>query len=130
MAETLMLEEVVVTAQKREQSLQEVPVAVTALTTETIEATNIVNMSDVTRASASLTHGQGPTPNSNVFRLRGIGTGVVSVGIESSVAVVIDEVPQAQPGQALSNLVDIKQIGGFTRPANNTVWEKRFCGVA
>ena len=37
--------------------------------------------------------------------MRGIGTSVVSVGIESSVAVVIDEVPQAQPGQALSSLL-------------------------
>ena len=129
MAETLMLEEVVVTAQKREQSLQEVPVAVTALTTEAIEATNIVNISDVTRASASLTHGQGPTPNSNVFRLRGIGTGVVSVGIESSVAVVIDEVPQAQPGQALSNLVDIKQIEVLRGPQTTLFGKNASAGL-
>lgn len=110
MGETLALEEVVVTAQKREQSLQEVPVAVTALTTETMEAMDIASTADLTRASASLSHGQGPTPNSNVFRVRGIGTGVVSVGIESGVSVVVDEVPQMQPGQSLSNLVDIERI--------------------
>ena len=110
MGETLALEEVVVTAQKREQSLQEIPVAVTALTTETMEAMDIASTADLTRASASLSHGQGPTPNSNVFRVRGIGTGVVSVGIESGVSVVVDEVPQMQPGQSLSNLVDIERI--------------------
>jgi len=110
MAENIALEEIIVIATKRAESLQDVPVAVTALTTDTIEAMGIVSTADLTRASASLTSGQGPTPNSGVFRMRGIGTSVVSVGIEPSVAVVIDEVSQAQPGQALTNLVDIERI--------------------
>ena len=49
MAENLKLEEITVTAQKREQSLQEVPVAVTALTTEAIEAMGIVSMNELTK---------------------------------------------------------------------------------
>ncbi len=66
LAEDIVLEEVVVTAQKREQRLQDVPVAVTALTAETIETSGILEISalaDLTRASASLTYGRGPTPN-------------------------------------------------------------------
>ena len=78
-AENLTLEEIVVTAQKREQNLQDVPVAVTAVTAENIDAMGIVNTADLTRASASLSYGQGPTPNSSVFRVRGIGTSVVSI---------------------------------------------------
>ena len=128
-AEDRVLEEVVVTAQKREQNLGDVPVAVTALTAETIEASNIVSMIDVTRASASLTHGQGPTPNANVFRMRGIGTSVVSVGIESSVAVVIDEVPQAQPGQALSSLLDIEQIEVLRGPQTTLFGKNASAGL-
>ena len=55
LAEDIVLEEVVVTAQKREQRLQDVPVAVTALTAETIETSAILETADLTRASASLT---------------------------------------------------------------------------
>lgn len=128
-AEDRVLEEVVVTAQKREQNLGDVPVAVTALAAETIEASNIVSMMDVTRASASLTHGQGPTPNANVFRMRGIGTSVVSVGIESSVSVVIDEVPQAQPGQALSSLFDIEQIEVLRGPQTTLFGKNASAGL-
>ena len=90
LAEDMVLEEVVVTAQKREQRLQDVPVAVTALTAETIETSGIRETADLTRASASLTYGRGPTPSSAAFRVRGIGTNVISVGLESSVAAVID----------------------------------------
>ena len=58
LAEDMVIEEVVVTAQKREQRLQDVPVAVTALTAETIETSGIRETADLTRASASLTYGR------------------------------------------------------------------------
>ena len=128
-AEEIALEEIVVTAQKREQSLQEVPASVTALTTDTIEAIDITNMADLTRTSASLTHGQGPTPNSGAFRVRGIGTSVVSVGLDSSVSVVIDEVAQAQPGQALTNLIDIERIETVNGPQSTLFGRNASAGV-
>ena len=129
LAEDIVLEEVVVTAQKREQRLQDVPVAVTALTAETIETSGILETADLTRASASLTYGRGPTPNSAAFRVRGIGTNVISVGLESSVAAVIDGVAQAQPGQALTNLLDIDQIEVLRGPQSTLFGKNASAGL-
>ena len=129
LAEDIVLEEVVVTAQKREQRLQDVPVAVTALTAETIETSAILETADLTRASASLTYGRGPTPNSAAFRVRGIGTNVISVGLESSVAAVIDGVAQAQPGQALTNLIDIDQIEVLRGPQSTLFGKNASAGL-
>ena len=129
LAEDMVIEEVVVTAQKREQRLQDVPVAVTALTAETIETSGIRETADLTRASASLTYGRGPTPNSAAFRVRGIGTNVISVGLESSVAAVIDGVAQAQPGQALTNLLDIDQVEVLRGPQSTLFGKNASAGL-
>ena len=72
--ETGGLEEIVVTAQKREQNLQSVPVAVTALSSEAIENGRIADFSDLTRAAPSMTITQTTSSPNNSIILRGIGT--------------------------------------------------------
>ena len=61
--------------------------------------------------------------------MRGIGTSVVSVGIEFSVSVVIDEVPQAQPGQALSSLLDIEHIEVLRGPKTTLFGKNASAGL-
>jgi len=104
------LEEVVVTAQKREQSLQSVPVAVTAITAETLVNRNVATVSDLTRLAPSLTVTQSNTPANASINLRGIGTYAFSVGVEPSVAVIVDDVALLQQSQAFSGLSDIARI--------------------
>ncbi|ADG11724.1 TonB-dependent receptor [Caulobacter segnis] len=108
--ETTGLAEIVVTATKRSANLQSVPVAVTAITGETIQNQRINEFGDLTRAAASLTLTQSTASPNNAIILRGIGTYAFSIGVEPSVAVIIDDVPVVQQAQAFDNLSDVERI--------------------
>jgi iron complex outermembrane receptor protein len=104
------LQDIVVTAQKREQNLQDVPVAVTAITADTLVNRNVATVSDLTRLAPSLTVTTGAVPTNNSINLRGIGTVAFSTAIEPSVAVIVDDVALLQQAQAFSGLSDIARI--------------------
>ena len=104
------LQDIVVTAQKREQNLQDVPVAVTAITADTLVNRNVTTVNDLTRLAPSLTVTTGAVPTNNSINLRGIGTVAFSTAIEPSVAVIVDDVALLQQAQAFSGLSDIARI--------------------
>jgi iron complex outermembrane recepter protein len=104
------LAEIVVTATKREQNLQNVPVAVTAITAASLQNQHITEFADLTRAAASLTVTQATASPNNSIILRGIGTFAFSIGVEPSVAVLVDDVPVVQQAQAFDNLTDVERI--------------------
>ena len=104
------LEDIVVTAQKREQNLQSVPVSVTAITAESIRSQRINEFGDLSRVAASLTLTQSSTTVSNSPVLRGIGTNVFSTSVEPSVSVIVDDVAVIQQAQAFDSLSDIERI--------------------
>lgn len=88
-AEQRMLEEVVVTAQIREQGLQDVPIAVTALSGEKMNDMGLTDLTDVTQYIPNVDINQGQaTPN---LFIRGIGSGT-NAGFEQSVGLYIDGV--------------------------------------
>jgi iron complex outermembrane receptor protein len=128
-AQQRQLEEIIVTAQKRSESLQDVPVAVTAIEGSVLEALNINDVVDLTRVSASLTFAQANQRQNTSFRIRGIGTNVFTIGIEPSVAVIIDDVSQVQPGQALTNLVDIQQVEVLRGPQSTLFGKNASAGL-
>lgn len=109
-SDTGALEDIVVTAQKREQNLQDVPVAVTAITADTLINRNVSTISDLPRLAPSLTVTTGALPTNNSINLRGIGTVAFSTAIEPSVAVIVDDVALLQQAQAFSGLSDIARI--------------------
>ena len=81
-AQERQLEEVLVTAQKRSESLQDIPVSVTAISAKDLEILGIQDSADLTRASASLTYTEGGSKQESSFRIRGIGTSVYSISVE------------------------------------------------
>jgi len=109
MTSAQQLEEVVVTAQKREQSLQEVPISVSAFSGEFIESTKMANAKQL----ALLTPGvYGNTDDSflDTINIRGISTNDFGVGAEPSVGLYQDGVYLGRTGSAVTSFYDIERV--------------------
>jgi iron complex outermembrane receptor protein len=104
------LEEVVVTAQKREQNLQDVPVAVNAFSGEDLRNSGVKDMFELVSIAPSLTVIQTQTSTTTTFGIRGIFTSSQNFGLESSVGLYVDGVYRARQGSMINNLVDIASI--------------------
>lgn len=102
------LQEIVVTAQKRSQSLQKVPVAVTAFSSEALQTRGLTNVSDI----AAITPGLSLNANAGVVLpiLRGIGNPSNAVGNESSVAVYVDGVYFSRLTAGFFSLANIDRV--------------------
>ena len=128
-AEERILEEVLVVAQKREQRLQDVPVAVSAISGNVIEQLGMDRMEDLEQLSPSLSVGSGSKNTNGGMSIRGIGNnGVFSIQAEPAVLVIFDEVSQAQGGQAFTNIIDVERIEVLRGPQNTLFGEKRLGG--
>ena len=128
-AQERQLEEVLVTAQKRTESLQDIPVAVTAISAQDLQIMGIQESADLTRASASLTYTEAGSKQESSFRIRGIGTSVYSISVEPSVAVVIDNISQIQAGQAFTNLVDVERVEVLRGPQSTLFGKNASAGL-
>ena len=87
-----VMEEVVVTAQRAEESLQEVPIAVTALTGEMLEDKGLINPSDLQMSAPNVSF-TATNFGSSSFSIRGIGRLVISSSGEAGVSTHINEIP-------------------------------------
>lgn len=108
--ETYQLEEVLVTATKRESSLQDVAVAVSALSSAMLEGNQIVRSEDLTNLIPSLTVQAGGNPRSSSFNIRGVGTQSFSSGVEPSVSTMVDGVVMGRSAMAFTQLPDIQRV--------------------
>ena len=104
------LVELVVTAQKREQSLQDIPVAVTAVAGEQLVEYGITDVFDLQQNVPSLLSDRSQVSTTANFSIRGIGTSAQNFGLEPSVGLYVDGVYRAQPSSIINELVDIERV--------------------
>jgi iron complex outermembrane receptor protein len=105
--ESVRLEEVVVTAQKREEKLQEVPVSVTAFSEAAIRDSGIRNTSDFMGLTPNVSFDQSFTVGNSFVTMRGVEQ---INNADSPVAIVVDGVPQGNQKQLKMDLYDVERI--------------------
>ena len=104
------LEEVVVTAQKRSQSAQEVPIAITAMSAEDMRSAGVFDASDLTDVNPSISFDTGQSSQNSSLKIRGIGTVGNGRTFEGAVGVFVDGVYRSRSAMALQ---DMNDIGGL-----------------
>lgn len=107
--DALVDDRMTVTATRRSQRLDEIPMSVTALSSETIERGNIQNIEDVSGMTPgfSISTYNPTTPQPYI---RGVGTNSSSVGDDASVGVFIDDVYAGRAGGYRTDMFDIERI--------------------
>lgn len=121
--------DIVVTAQKRAERLQDVPLAVTAVSADTLANRQINDSSSLVQAVPSLTFQQGATPTNSSFRIRGIGTALFGQGVESSVSTVVDGVVAVRQTQGFTDLADIERVEVLRGPQGTLFGKNATAGV-
>ncbi|MGI9304358.1 MAG: TonB-dependent receptor plug domain-containing protein, partial [Gammaproteobacteria bacterium] len=105
-----VLEEVIVTAQKREQNLQDVPIAVSAFSGEMLAQSGVKDMFELSSNSPSLMVSANQSSTSTTFGIRGVFTSSQNFGLESSVGLYVDGVYRARQSSMINNLVDVAGV--------------------
>lgn len=123
------LEEVLVEAQKRTENVLDIPVAITAISAETLEKADIKSTQDAVRLAPTLTLNEGANKQVSSFSIRGVGTSVYGIGVEQGVAVVVDDVAAAQPGQTMAGLMDIERIEVLRGPQSTLFGKSASAGA-
>ena len=128
-ASSTQLEEIVVTANKRSESIQDVPASVVAVTAETLERLNVRSFDDLVTVVPGVTITKTTQPANNSINIRGIGTYAYSIATQPSTAVVVDDIPQAFQSEAFTSLVDVAQIEVLRGPQSTLFGKSASAGV-
>src|SRR5690554_3148576 len=130
LAQGLVLEEVVVTARKRAESLQETPLAVTALDASALRDADVRNLVDLNRLAPNIdvVEANGSAPIASVY-IRGVGQRNTGENIDSGVGIYIDDIYLSRPDGALLDLNDIASVQVLRGP-QGTLFGKNTTGGA
>ena len=123
------IDEIIVTANKREQSLQDIPLTVSVTSGETIQQSSIVDLIDLQSAVPSLRVNQLQSSAQTNFTIRGFGNGANNPGIEPAVSVVIDGVSRSRSASSLSDLPTIERVEVLSGPQSTLFGKNASAGV-
>ena len=104
------VEEIVVTAQKVEENVQDVPIAITAVSGDRLQQAVVFSLENISTVIPSVTFRKGTTSANSAIVMRGVGTISFSVAAEPSVSTVVDGVVLSRSGQAFMDLVDLERL--------------------
>ncbi|WP_043113942.1 TonB-dependent receptor [Solimonas soli] len=123
------IETVVVTATRREESLQQVPIAVSVVSGEQLAQDNRNAVDAIAAKVPELNFRSQPSNKDSSLFIRGLGTVSTSPGVESSVSTVVDGVVYGSRGQATLDLIDLDRIEVLRGPQGTLFGKNASAGV-
>jgi iron complex outermembrane receptor protein len=126
---TPSLSEIIVTAQKRAENIQDVPVSVMAVSAQTLQDAGVKDIKDLQVLTPGVTVTSTTSENVTTARIRGVGTVGDNPGLESSVGVIIDGVYRARNGVGFGDLGEIEQIEVLEGPQGELFGKNNDAGV-
>jgi outer membrane receptor protein involved in Fe transport len=118
------VERILVTATKREESVQDIPIAVSAFSGEDLQARGVQELRDLQQVSPSLSvYGSNSDSGGGTLRIRGMGTTGNNPGLESAVGFYVDGIYRSRSGQGFNDLVDVERVEVLRGP-QGTLWGK------
>jgi iron complex outermembrane receptor protein len=129
-ADTSTLETIVVTARRRAEDLQSVPIAVTALGADAIESHDITNLDDLNGyvPNMKISAGRATSSTINVY-IRGVGQSDPLWGFEPGVGIYIDDVYMARPQGGLLDVLDIDRLEVLRGPQGTLYGKNTIAGA-
>jgi iron complex outermembrane receptor protein len=121
--------EVIVTAQKRSEKLQDVPASVSVVTSDEITRSNAVTVEQLLNEVPGVTLHKGDIPFNSALFIRGIGTNSFALGAEPSVGYVVDGVVMGTAGQAFGDLLDVERMEVIPGPQGTLFGKNTSAGV-
>jgi iron complex outermembrane receptor protein len=122
-------DEIIVTATKRQTTLQETPVAVSVTNAETIENARILDLNDLQSVVPSLRVNQLQTSTNTNFIIRGFGNGANNAGVEPSVGVFVDGVYRSRSAARIGDLPKLERIEVLRGPQSTLFGKNASAGV-
>lgn len=123
------VDEIIVTAQKRTQNLQDVPIVVTTVSHQLLQDSGVKDIKDLTLLTPGLLVTSTSSEASTTARIRGIGTVGDNAGLESSVGVVIDGVYRPRNGVGFGDLGNVDRIEVLKGPQGTLFGKSATAGV-
>jgi outer membrane receptor protein involved in Fe transport len=120
---------ITVTAQKREQTLQETPVSVSVVSDIAIQQSQVRDAADLQILAPTLTVSEFAASTNTQFTLRGVGTSSFNPGLEPSVGVFIDGVYRPRAGAAINDLLSIERVEVIRGPQSTLFGRNTPAGV-
>ena len=123
------VDDIIVTAQKREQNLQDVPIVVTSLSGELLQDAGVRDIKDLQILTPGMTVTSTQSEASTTARIRGVGTVGDNPGLESSVGVVIDGVYRSRNSVGFGDLGELSRIEVLKGPQGTLFGKNTSAGV-
>lgn len=121
--------EIIVTATKRAERLQDLPISIAAVTSEQLASRNVLDLQGIASITPAFRHQEGRSPSFSNYSIRGITTFTATPGVDTAVGISVDGVPLARVTAAPTNLVDVERVEILRGPQGSLFGKNASAGV-